>query len=416
MPNACDFSSILQGLTPQATVRIAQAEKARASLWQRATAHASSQPFTSSLNEQSAMDALQQAAKTLRAGNDYLVVIGTGGASLGAQALCALVPSENKKAENQKSVQFLRNCDAQTMRHLFTSLPLDRTAWLVISKSGETVETLASALALKAHYHAQNKTLDGRVMAISAPKQSALRQLADAENWPVLVHPPHLGGRFSVFSVVGMLPLAFMGVDVTSLMQRVDARFIQHMRQQTEALFTAANWFASSLPEQPMHVMLAYGDALAPLSQWYKQLWAESLGKDLKGPTPVTAIGAIDQHSQLQLYLGGPRDKLFTILAPDAAGVPLPLAATSVAALEYLQAHSIQQIMQVTADATIATLRAHHIPLRVVRRGWDITSASEFMLDLMLETLLVAAQINLDPFTQPTVEEGKVLARQMLGS
>lgn len=406
-PSSMDLSTIRSGITPQALARMERYATARDDIWAKATHFAAQQPFTTSLNT-AAWNALDEAVNAHRACSEHLVVIGTGGASLGAQALCAITPQA-------RNVHFIKNCDAESIRRLLAVLPCANTSWLIVSKSGETVETLAAALAVKAHCAAENIALTGRVTAITTPGASSLRTLAQSEHWRVLDHPANLGGRFSVFSVVGMFPLAFAGLDTRALIADVDGHFVQQLRQQSDALFAAASWFAASLPEQPLHVMLAYGDRLSAFTQWYKQLWAESLGKDLKGPTPITAIGAIDQHSQLQLYLGGPRDKLFTVLAPSDDTPPMQLAASSVPQLAYLSASSMQDIMRASADATIATLRAHGIAVRVCATPWDVTHVAHFMLDVMLETLLTAAMLDVDPFNQPTVEEGKLRARRALG-
>lgn len=413
-----DDSTIHQGLTPQAQARIRQFANHKEEIWQAAVGMASSQPFTGSLQQETALRDMLALTEDMQQKADMLVVIGTGGASLGARALCALRAKGN-------SVQFVRNCDAETIRRLLEHIPLTRSYFLVISKSGETVETLATILAIEAQYTARGLSLEGKVAAITeAPvngKTNSLRTLAEEKHWPVLMHPSRLGGRFSVFSVVGMLPLAFIGLDTASLIARIDTYFIHQLRQAPNALFQTASWFAASLPEQPMHVLFAYGDRLAPLVEWYKQLWAESLGKDLKGPTPITAIGATDQHSQLQLYLGGPRDKLFTILIAensddDNINNTLPLAHTSLPALAYLNGQKMETIMQATSQATIETLRAHQIPLRVITQPFDVEDTALFMADYIIETLLTAAMLGVDPFTQPTVEEGKIRARHALGA
>lgn len=402
-----DLSTIRSGVTPQALARMERIAHTRDDVWAKATHFAAQQPFTTSLNG-AARTAMHDAVQAHRANSTHLVVIGTGGASLGAQALCAITPQA-------RNVHFIKNCDAESIRRVLATLPCADTSWLVVSKSGETVETLAAALAVKAHCAAQHLSLDGRVSVITTPGANSLRALAASEGWRVLDHPATLGGRFSVFSAVGMFPLAFAGIDTDTLIADVDAHFVRQLRNQNEALFTAASWFAASLPEQPLHVMLAYGDRLSAFTQWYKQLWAESLGKDLKGPTPITAIGAIDQHSQLQLYLGGPRDKLFTVLAPSDDTEPMRLAKSDVPALAYLSARSMQDIMRASADATVETLRAHGIAVRIHKTPWDMTHVAHFMLDVMLETLLTAAMLEVDPFGQPTVEEGKLRARRALG-
>lgn len=407
-----DLSTIDSGITPQAAARIKRFHEQRDMLWQRTLQHAVTQPLTTSLTPDR-LEAMRRAVSQFHAaGCTQLVVVGTGGSSLGAAALCAL-------SAQTACVHFMKNCDAESIRRVLDALSLERTAWLIISKSGETMETIATTLAVKEHYAQQGLTLDGRTCVITEqhdlPKApNTLQQLATSNAWEQLPHPSNLGGRFSVFSVVGMMPLAFAGIDVAALVAQVDAHFVNQLRAPNEASFTASAWLAASVPEQPMHVMLAYGDRLAALTQWYAQIWAESLGKDLIGPTPITAIGAVDQHSQLQLYLGGPRDKLFTILAPNDTSAPLKLADAATASLAYISRHSMQDIMAASAQATIDTMRASGISLRVIATPWDLQHVARFMIDVMMETFQVAAMLGVDPLTQHAVEDGKIRTRNLL--
>lgn len=332
---------------------------------------------------------------------EQLVVIGTGGASLGAQALCALAPDPAR-------VRFLENCDPVTLARFFT-LPHATTAWLVISKSGETVETLAAALSLMAHLAGVESA---SVRVITANAQSSLGRLAAAQGWEIIPHPADLGGRFSVFSVVGLLPAAFAGLDSAAITQTAAAT-MQHLLHGGDAtLLPHAAWIAATMKEKPMQVLMAYADRLRPATQWYKQLWAESLGKAGHGQTPVTAIGSIDQHSQLQLYLDGPRDKLITLWLPSVAGERQGLP--SVAGLEYLAGRTMGDVMQATAEATATTLAKARVPLRVARGTLTPQSLSAWFVRQMLETLLVALMLEIDPYSQPAVEEGKTLARAAL--
>ncbi len=403
-----DLSTMLRGITPQALARYQQSASRCEAIWEHTIKLASAQPLTSSL-EPAQMDAMRGVCAQLRAQGSQLVVIGTGGASLGAQALCAL----DAAADN---IHFLSNADSESTQRLLAKLNLNETAFLIISKSGETMETLATTLAVMAHARTQNIDLKPCTAVITQPAESTLMQLALQQGWPVLHHPANLGGRFSVFSIVGMMPLCFAGLDVEAILRTADDHFMTQLRTQDRTLFESACWLASSIPEQPMHVLFAYGDRLRALTEWYKQCWAESLGKDLRGPTPITSIGAIDQHSQLQLYLGGPRDKLFTMLAPEMDAAGCPLADCALPQLSHLRGKHLHQVLLASAEATIATLRAHGIALRTERGAWDLAHVARWMVSTMLETLMVAAILQVDPFTQPTVEEGKKRAREALAN
>lgn len=391
--------ALWQSCSTQARARADAFLAQRDSLQQKLIALAATQPFISP-------DASIAAhAGALQALSKQLVVIGTGGASLGAQTLCAL-------ADDPSRVRFLENCDPVTLQ-AFLRLPLEQTSWVIVSKSGETIETLATARLIAEHYAAHGVAFSPRVRVITSEAPSTLSRMADAEGWARLVHPAHLGGRFSVFSVVGLFPACFAGMDIAAMLASAGETFTQLLAQPDERLLAHAAWFAANAQEKPMQVQMAYSDRLRAATQWYKQLWAESLGKHGTGPTPVTAIGAIDQHSQLQLYLDGPRDKLVTLWLPqyEACG---PVLKQAVAGAEYLTGRSMVDVMHATSEATAATLVKAGVPLRIARGALSPQSLAAWMARQMLETLAVAILLGVDPFSQPAVEEGKQLTRAAL--
>lgn len=410
MPSAAarwqvDQHAMTQGLSEAETKKRSDFSCKQNILWAEAARLSSLQPL---VPQTSLCGSLKKAIARLEAVSDTLVVIGTGGASLGAQALCAFAPVPGR-------VLFLENCDAHSVQQVFHRCDAARTSWVIISKSGETVETLATSLAVIAHYEAQNLPLDERVLVITSPGSRPLRALAEVQHWPTLEHPPELGGRYSVFSCVGMVPAAFAGLDIDAITEAARAAWIQALNQQDPDIFAAATWFAASLNDHPLHVVMGYSDRLRPYTQWYKQLWAESLGKNGQGPTPITATGAIDQHSQLQLYLDGAKDKLFTFLLPDGAATPVSLAHVTIPGISYLGGKRMEDIMNASAEATCATVEAKGLPMRVLRAPLDAVALGQLMVRTMAETLLVAAMLGIDPYSQPAVEEGKHRARKSLG-
>jgi glucose-6-phosphate isomerase len=166
-----------------------------------------------------------------------------------------------------------------------------------------------------------------------------------------------------------------------------------------------------------MSVMLAYADRLERFTRWYVQLWAESLGKDGKGTTPIAALGPVDQHSQLQLYLAGPRDKLFTVVTVGAAGRG-PRIADDLARLAGepdFAGKTIGDLVAAQGRATIETLAKNGCPVRSIHIDTlDEASIGELLMHFMLETIIAAHLLGVDPFDQPAVEEGKVLAKKYL--
>lgn len=369
------------------------------SLKEKLSVLAAQQPLTAASGEEIAE--WRAHASALRARSSQLVVIGTGGASLGAQALICL-------AEDASRVRFFENCDPATAAS-YAKLAHDDTAWVIISKSGETVETLAASLSLIAHYSNAPSLLRERVRVITSNTDSTLGQLARSQGWEILEHPSTLGGRFSVFSIVGLLPAAYAGLDIAAIHAAAKAAL-----QVDDEVLRHAAWLAANAKEKPIHVIMAYADRLRATTQWYKQLWAESLGKDGAGSTLVTAIGAIDQHSQLQLYLDGPRDKLMTLWLPDMRTLGEPLPSLNIKGLDYLAGHRMGEVMQATAEATVKTLTRAGAPLRVVRGELTPSSLAAWMARQMIETLAVALLLDVDPYSQPAVEEGKQLTRAAL--
>lgn len=367
---------------------------------------AAQQPLNHLAQDASALAECLAHAAELRQVSSELVVVGTGGASLGAHALCALAPSPNW-------VKFLENCDPVTVRS-FLHLPLENTSWCIISKSGETVETLVATLTLIQRYRGEEENLRERVRVITADSNSTLGKLAAAQGWTILPHPPSLGGRYSVLSIVGMLPAAFAGLDVPAIVAGAHRAMQSLLEAPDETFWRHACWIAATAKEKPMQVLMAYADRLRYATQWFKQLWAESLGKNGRGQTPITAIGAIDQHSQLQLYLDGPRDKLLTLWLPETPETLDPLPHLAVPGTEFLQGQTMAAVMQATAEATVTTMRAAGLPLRVLRGRLTAETLAAWMGRQMLETLAVAHLLEVDPYSQPAVEGGKRLTREAL--
>jgi glucose-6-phosphate isomerase len=162
---------------------------------------------------------------------------------------------------------------------------------------------------------------------------------------------------------------------------------------------------------------MPYVDRLGWFGFWFRQLWAESLGKQGHGTTPIRALGTVDQHSQLQLYLGGPRDKLYTLITAPSAGVGRVVGRAVIGdpALAYLADHSLGDLLDAEARATYETLARNRRPVRLIAlERLDEEALGELFMHFMLETMLAAHLIGVDPFDQPAVEEGKVLARQYL--
>jgi glucose-6-phosphate isomerase len=369
------------------------------------------------------------AAGRLTPGASDIVFLGTGGSSLGGQTLAQLgghaVPGLGVLRQGPR-LHFMDNLDPETFAALLALLPLATTRFLAISKSGGTAETLMQTAAVISALEEQR--LDDRIpdllLGITEParlgKRNGLRDLLAAHRVTMLDHDPNVGGRFSVLSNVGLLPAAVLGLDVTAIRAGAGNALALVVADKPPAEVPAAVGaaLAVALAEgKPISVLMAYADRLERMTRWYVQLWAESLGKDGKGTTPVGALGPVDQHSQLQLFIAGPRDKLFTIVTVGAAGrgprVDQKLA--DLAGEPALGAKTIGDLVAAQGRATAETLAKNGCPVRTIHIDrLDEASLGELLMQLMLETIIAARLLGVDPFDQPAVEEGKLLAKQYL--
>ncbi len=355
-----------------------------------------------------------------------VVVLGTGGSSLGGQTLYRLVDRGFGPPLGIPRLHFMDNVDPDTMGALAKAIDPGMTGVLAISKSGGTAETLAQLLVLLPAFEQAvgRARLGQHITVVTEPKASALGRIAERYGLPTLEHDPGVGGRFSVLSVTGLLPALIAGLDVEALRAGA-AQVLQSTlaagapQEAPPAVVTAIAGGLLAERGVSQSVIMPYVDRLASFGLWYCQLWAESLGKDGTGTTPIRAVGAVDQHSQLQLYLAGPRDKLFTLLLLEVAGQGgrVERALADDEALAYLRGRSLGDLLDAMGRATAETLARNGRPLRLIRLPrLDEEVVGGLLMHFMLETILAAEILGVDPFDQPAVEEGKVLARKYLSA
>jgi glucose-6-phosphate isomerase len=348
---------------------------------------------------------------------EHVVVMGMGGSSMGGKTLVALADRGFGPAPGRPKLWFMDNVDPATYAELKARLPLDRTGFIPISKSGGTPETLVQLFAVL------EGTPAPHVIAITEAADNPLRRLATRLGFTVLEHDPRVGGRYSALSLVGMLPAMIAGVDCVAVREGAASVLdpvlaANDTRALAPAIGAALSVGLAGERGANMTVLMPYVDRLEPFAFWYRQIWAESLGKDGKGTTPIRALGTVDQHSQVQLYLGGPRDKLFTLLIEDTTGRGVVLSPQTLGgdkSLDYLAGHTMGDLLLAEADATAATLIRDGRPTRLIRiRTVDERVMGALMMHYMLETMFAAELWGIDAFDQPAVEDGKVLTRQYL--
>ena len=353
---------------------------------------------------------------------DDFIVLGTGGSNLGAKALFAL----NHKGLNQSlfgiRCHFFDNVDPITFQALMGGFDPSRAFILSVSKSGETAETVSQTILLLDWLLSAGLRPADHVAVLTEPKRSPLTALAARFQLRSFDHDPLIGGRFSVLSIVGLIPALVAGIDAVKVRQGSWSVLEPVLAGAAPAEVMAARGAALSVTHAQANrnqtVLLPYADQLADFGLWYRQLWAESIGKDGLGTTPIRAMGTVDQHSQLQLYLDGPSDKLFTFIEVAQQKVLPPLNNDLLDEdLAYLRGKSLDDLLVAECQASADTLAAKGHPVRTILV--DEVSAftmGQLMMHFILETILSAHLWGIDAFDQPAVEAIKIRTRQVLSN
>lgn len=363
-----------------------------------------------------------------------VVVLGIGGSGLGAVALReALLPPgwnelDDEAREYHPRLHIIDNPDPRTVGPLLDRVDPRRALFVVISKSGSTAETLALYLVARERVArvVDPDQVRGHFLFITDPDRGPLRELSRADEIPTLPVPPAVGGRFSVLSPVGLLPAAICGIDVEGLLAGA-ARMVEQYRSTTlrenpaGALATVL-WAADRELGHLIHVVMPYTDRLRAFALWFQQLWAESLGKirgeEHVGPTPLPAVGATDQHAQLQLFMEGPRDKIIVFLsvAPPPGDLVIPDLHPSVEAMAYLGGATLGTLLDVERRATTEALRRRSRPSVTLEvASLDAPTVGALILLFEIATVQAGALYGVDPLDQPGVELGKRLTYGLMG-
>lgn len=396
--------------------------------WLRAGYADGSLPHLTIPEERGDLAVIEGAAKKLRDGATDVVFLGTGGSSLGGQTLLQLaghnVPGIGTLRDKPR-LHFLDNLDPQTFADMLGKLPLATTKFVAISKSGGTGETLMQTMAVidAIKRAGLEKKIPELLLGLSEPAKpggkNGLRTMLEHFKVPMLDHHTGIGGRFSVLTNVGLLPAAVAGLDIAAIRAGAAKAVAPILAKKPAADVAPAVGAALSIAlanaGKNITVLMPYADRLAWLAKWYVQLWAESLGKDGKGTTPLAALGPVDQHSQLQLFIAGPRDKLFTIVTVGAKGKGprMPADLAKLCGEDVLADKTIGDLVAAQGRATAETLAKNGCPVRTFHiETVNEAAMGEFLMHYMLETMIASRLLGVDAFDQPAVEEGKVLAKR----
>lgn len=374
-----------------------------------------------------------QADRLLDASIRDVVVLGIGGSALGPIALrTALRPSGwNALTDPTRGgfprLHVLDNVDPVTMAGLLERLDLRTTAFVVTSKSGGTAETMAQYLVVRGRLERHGLVPRQHLTFLTDPERGALRQIATEEAIPVLEIPPNVGGRFSVLSAVGVLPALLLGVDAEALLRGAgDMRArceSDELARNPAGMFAALQWHADTRRGRHIHVFMPYSDPLRDMAAWFVQLWAESLGKTRRdgshvGPTPVAALGATDQHSQVQLFMEGPADKTVTFVTVGDEGVDLeiPNAHPDLPDLAYLGGRRLGELLRAECEATAGALAVRGRPSMALHlERVDPWHVGGLLMLLELATAYAGELYGVNAFDQPGVELGKRFTYGLFG-
>jgi len=384
-------------------------------------------------SDEALLDQVERFASGARGKHDDVVILGIGGSALGPIALrTALRPSgwnmlDEKSRGGYPRLHVLDNVDPETIDALLGNLRLDRTLFIVTSKSGGTAETMAQFLIVHDRLTRASLDVTKQMVFITDPKQGALRPLAEALSVPALDIPSSVGGRFSVLTPVGTLPAALIGIDVRSLLSGAAAMAKRcespELATNPAAVYAMLQWLADTTLAKKIVVFMPYSDPLRDFAAWFVQLWAESLGKQRPdgthvGSTPLAALGATDQHAQVQLFMEGPADKTVTFVAVDTRGtdVTIPNAFADVKELGYLGGHSLGELIDIEQRATAGALAKRGRPNMTIHlERVDAAHVGELMMMLEIATAYAGQLYGIDAFNQPGVELGKQFAYALLG-
>ncbi len=367
---------------------------------------------------------------------DNILVLGIGGSALGGMAVteALLKPYWNlltpEQRDNYPRIFFLDNIDPDTMTALFDMLDWKKTLVNVITKSGDTAETMSQFLIVKDRLEKElGDDYRKNIVATTDQRTGILRQISEQEGYKTFVVPDDVGGRFSVFSAVGLLPFALVGLDIDEITNGIKDMDLALKNTDINENIAAQNALIHYLMDTKLNknlsVMMPYSSRLKYVSDWYVQLWAESLGKNENlngehvhiGPTPIKALGATDQHSQIQLYNEGPNDKVITFIRvgefDNTLEIPKIFEYTGIG---YLGGKTINSLMNAEADSTKVSLSDYARPtVTITLPKVDGYNVAQLLYMLEVQTAIAGELYNINTFIQPGVEQAKNYTYALMG-
>ncbi len=368
---------------------------------------------------------------------ENLVILGIGGSALGGKALHRALnhPYYNLLSKRERGgyprIFFKDNIDPDWFGGLFDVLDLKKTAFHVISKSGETSETMSQFLIIceKLRHVFGEKGYKDHIVVTTDPQKGALREIIKREDYLDFPIPRAIGGRFSVLTPVGLLPAAACGIDIHEILagaRYMDQRCNIPTLWENPAYMNGALQYLSYTKNKTISVMMPYSAHLKDVANWFCQIWAESLGKKYAidgarvhvGPTPVKALGVTDQHSQLQLYIEGPFDKVITFLVVrnHSREMPIPKLYSDIKDISHLGNHSLNQLFCAEGIATeLALTKNERSNCSIILAEINPFTIGQLLFLFEVQTVFTGWLFRINPLDQPGVEDGKKLTYGLMG-
>ena len=345
--------------------------------------------------------------------SDTIAVIGIGGSSLGTKAIDSMLRHKYPQA---KRIIFFENPEPVEVSQKFASIDKNKTVFIVVSKSGSTIETMSLFKAVISYFNIDLNGEDTNRLIAITDEGSVLCHFADRYGIKVYTIPHNVGGRFSVLSAVGIVPLTLAGFDTCSILEGGAKMVRRFFDRKEEHLLLKAAFIATNWEKYRMSVLFAYASFLDNFTKWYVQLWGESLGKLDKsgnrvGLTPLGQIGSVDQHSFLQLIIEGPIDKTVTFIKIEdfENQISIPdITLENIQKCDFVNGHTFNELINAECDATLEAIAQQGVPVdAIILDKLSETNIGELILYYELLTSLTGTILDINTYNQPGVELGK---------
>jgi len=361
---------------------------------------------------------IEDTGRWIREKAEYFLILGIGGSALGPRVLL-----DTFKKTHRPNVFIYDNVDPGTLDRILRHIKLKDTVINVITKSGTTGETVASFMILWDSLKKEGLRPEEHIVITTDPEKGPMRRIAKEYALRSLSIPSGVVGRYSVLSPVGLLLASVLGVKPQELLE--GARQVHKRCTVAELKENPAYMFGSLLHlmdkkfSRRINILMPYSDALKSFSEWFCQLWAESLGKNGKGLMPYPSVGAVDQHSQLQLWIEGPDDKVVIFIRIEDYGVDykIPEIFPDIKEFAFLGGHTLSKLIQAEQEATaLSLMKAGRPNITISINTISPTTIGELFHFFEIATAFTGILYGINPFNQPAVEEGKLYTRAMMGS